>query len=146
MNFFFDRCVPRRIARVLDAYDVQNTIIHQDDDNRFDQTTQDVVLIETIASDQPSPAFVTADQAMLRRSVERMASANSKLTIIFLRPSWNDLSFHLRTVKLMSLWPSIVQRVERCREPTAFESTSSARKLEQLCLTRDLLPKAKRKR
>ncbi len=145
MNFFFDRCVPIRMARVLDTYDAENTITHHDDDNRFSPSTKDVELIHTLASDRPKPVFVTADEAMKRVAVERTALADSGLTIIFLRPSWNELDFHRRTVILVNLWPDIVKHVERCREPTVFEITSSGRKAERLCLTRELMRGVKRK-
>ena len=146
MKFFFDRCVPQRLARILDAYDTDNTIIHQDDDSRFDEATPDTLLIETLASEDPKPVFVTADIRMRRNPVERIALADSDLTVVFLRPAWHDLDFHMQAVKLLKLWPSFVEQVERCREATEFEVTPSAKKLQRLGPTCELKHRAKKRR
>lgn len=145
MNFFFDRNMPRRIARMLEAYDSVNTVTHQDDDNRFDQNTPDVGLIATLAGERPSPVLLTADEAMQRNVEERSALAGSRLTIVFFRPSWHDLNVHTQACKLLALWPELIKETGRCREPTAFEVTSSARKMERLCLTRELQQGVQRK-
>ena len=73
MNFFFDRCVAVHLARMLDAYDRDNSISHLDDDSRFSNNTADVDWIRTIASDNPNPILITADQRMRRNPVERHA-------------------------------------------------------------------------
>ena len=73
MNFFFDRCVAVHLARMLDAYDRDNTIGHLDDDRRFSPSTPDIEWINAIASDEPKPTLITADQRMRRDPVERHA-------------------------------------------------------------------------
>ena len=146
MNFFFDRCVGRRLARMLDAYDAENTISHQDDDNRFEPTTEDAALIRMIASDQSRPVFVTSDTAMKRRDPERIALADSSLTIVFLRGGWAQLDLHTQACKLLSIWPEIVRQASRCREPTVFEISPQAKKVDCLCKTTDLHTYAQRKR
>jgi hypothetical protein len=138
VNFFFDRCVAVHLARMLDAYDRDNTIAHLDGDNRFSPTTPDIDWIQTIAADQPKPVLITADQRMRRDPVERHALAHSGLTIVFLRAGFHKLTFHDQAVKLLTMWPKIVELVGRVAEPTAFEITPAARKVDRLCKTKDL--------
>lgn len=137
MNFFFDRCVAVHLARMLNAYDRNSSISHLDDDNRFSPTTPDE-LIRALSHSEPQPVFITADQRMRRDPVERRALASSKLTIVFLRAGFHHLSFHDQAVKLLTVWPKIVDVVSRVTEPTAFEITPAARKVDRLCKTSQL--------
>jgi hypothetical protein len=59
VNFFFDRCLPRRLAWMLDEYEAEHTIVHQDNDDRFASDTSDIELIKTLSSDIPKPVLVT---------------------------------------------------------------------------------------
>jgi hypothetical protein len=138
LNFFIDRCVAVHLARMLDAYDRDNTILHLDDDNRFSPDTSDIDWIQTTASDTPKPVLITADQRLRRDPVERHALAHSGLTIVFLRAGFHNLTFHDQAVKLLTIWPKIVEIATRVTEPTAFEITPAARKVDRLCRTKDL--------
>lgn len=135
MNFFFDRCVAFRLARMLDAYDRDSTIRHLDDDSRFSANTPDIEWIQTIAFDSPRPVLVTADQRMRRDPVERQALTHSGLTIVFLRAGFHNLTFHDQAVKLLTTWPKIIEAVSRATEATAFEVTPASRKVDRLCKT-----------
>ena len=146
MNFFFDRCVGERLARMLDTYDAKNSITHQDDDTRFAQIAADVDIVREIASDTPKPVLVTADEAMQTNTPERAALSASGLTIVFLKGGWHQLDFHVQAVKLLRIWPEIVKQVSRCREPTAFQISPLARKVDRLCRTADLSGRSKSKR
>lgn len=128
MNFFFDRCVSVRIARMLGAYERDHQIIHQDDDARFTTETTDVELITAIADD-PKPVFITADISQRREPLERKALRDSGLTIFFIRRGFHQLPFHQQAVKLLNLWREIVRLAERAKEPTAFEISPAARKV-----------------
>lgn len=138
MNLFFDRCVAIHLSRMLNAYDRDNTIAHLDDDNRFSANTPDVEWIKAIASDHPKPVLITADQRMRRDPVERHALAHSGLTIVFLRAGFHNLTFHDQAVKLLTIWPKIVEVAGRVAEPTAFEITPAARKVDRLRKTSQL--------
>jgi hypothetical protein len=138
VNFFFDRCVPRRLAWMLDAFDPDNTVGHQDDDARFPPETPDERLISALAQDSSTPVLVTSDRAMRRNPVERLALAGSGLTVVFLRSGWHRLRFHDQAVKLLRLWPEIVHAVARVREPTVFEISPAARKVQRIGPTRGL--------
>ena len=123
---------------MLDAYDRDNTLAHLDDDNRFSPKTGDIDWIRTIAADNPRPILITADQRLRRDPVERHALANSGLTIVFLRAGFHNLTFHDQAVKLLTIWPKIVEVVGRVTEPTAFEITPAARKVDRLSKTSQL--------
>jgi len=136
--FFFDRCVPKRLARMLDAYDANHQIVHQDDDARFEPETTDVELFQRLGRDDPRPVFVTADPAQRRHRNERVALGESGLTVVFFGRGWNHRDFHTRAWQLLRIWPDIVQAVQRVREPGAFEITASGRKVQRLGPTRSL--------
>jgi len=140
VNFFMDRNIGVRLARMLDAYDAKNTVRHQDDDSRFDKNTTDRELLTTLANEKPRPVFLTADLNMYkRRPDERKALAESRLTVVFLRRRFHHLPFHTQAVKLLKLWPQIVMETGRARQATAFEITPAATKTERLGPTADLL-------
>ncbi len=120
---------------MLNAYDRDSTIAHLDDDGRFSPTTPDVEWIRCIASDDPKPVLTTADQRMRRDPIERHALARSGLTIIFLRAGFHHLTFHEQAVKLLTIWPKVVDGVRWVKNPTAFEITPASRKVDRLCDT-----------
>jgi hypothetical protein len=138
VNFFFDRNVSVRLARMLEAYDGENKIVHQDDDGRFAPDSPDADIIDGLSNDDPRPVLITADEAIKRRPHERMALAASGLTVVFLRPGFSNLARHAQAVKLLTVWPEIVTAVSRCKVPTAFEIGPGARKVQTLGPTRAL--------
>lgn len=138
MNFFFDRNIGLRIARLLDAFDLANKITHQDDDNRFHDKMKDTDIIRLIASDDPAPVFITSDTSMRKKPEERTALRGSGLTVVFLKRSLANLSFHTQAVKLLTIWPEIVKGTARCKEPTAFEIGPGAKKIDLICKTSEL--------
>jgi hypothetical protein len=138
VDFFFDRCLAVRLARMLDAYDRDHTVRHLDDDRRFGPTTPDVEWITAIAAEDPKPALVTADLRVRRNPPERQALRDSGLTIFFFRAGFHDLNLHQQAVKLLTIWPEIVKQATRAAEPTAFEITAAARKVDRLCRTSQL--------
>lgn len=138
MTFYFDRNIGLRLARMIDAYDAANSVIHQDDDIRFTPTTDDISLIELLSADDPLPIWVTGDLGQKRRPLEREALRQSELTVIFLRAGWFQLPFHTQAVKLLTLWPKMVLEASRAREPTAFEISPTSMKVDRLRPTRNL--------
>jgi hypothetical protein len=139
VNFFFDRNIGVRLARMLDAYDKEHVVRHHDDDGRFEPRTRDVEMLRTLAQDVPRPVLVTADLNILQRyPAERKALVASGLTVVFLRKSFHSLPFHTQAVKLLRIWPEIVRETSRVRQPTAFEITSASRKVQRIGLTTDL--------
>ena len=119
MTFFFDRCVSRHLALMLGHFDRQNNITHQDDDNRFDDDTEDVKIIETISSDIPKPHWITADLSQRKNNVERAALCNSGMSIFFFRI--HQKTPHFQALKILAIWPTLVSLAEKARFPTVFD-------------------------
>lgn len=138
MNFFFDRNLGKRLAWMLDAYDPDHTVRHLDDDARFSRDDSDIRLVEVLSREQPPTVLVTADVSMRRKPEERRALAGSGLTVVFLRGSFNNLSFHEQAVKLLRRWPEITRECLRAKVPTAFEITAKASKVQRLWPTSEL--------
>lgn len=139
MRFFFDRCLPLRLARILQAYDTDNEITHQDDDVRFVCTDEDISILEALSQQEPKPVFITADVNMRHRNPdERQALRGSGLTCVFMKKGVNNLSFHEQAWKILKLWPEIVRHTGSCREPTAFEVGPAARKVQRYRSTKEL--------
>ena len=82
MNFFFDRGVAVRLARMLAAYDGHNVATHQDDDDaRFHPRSKDVEIIRPVARDEAKPVYLAADLSSRTVPEERAALRDSAMTI-----------------------------------------------------------------
>jgi len=120
-------------------FDRENTIQHLDDDVRFEQDSDDVFIIETIANDNPKPIWITADIAQKRILVERAALAESGMNVGFFKRFQKGMTFHDQALRILTVWPSIVELCSRVRVPTAFEiSSGSTRKVDLLGPTSSL--------
>lgn len=119
MIFFFDRNIPCHLARMLGHFDRKNNIVHQDEDARFDRDSEDVHIIETLASANEKPYWITADLSQLKVPAERAALRDSGMTIFFCKR--HSVSPHHQAIKILVLWPRIVELAETVRVPTAFE-------------------------
>ena len=118
MKFFFDRNTSLHIARMLNHFDRDNNIVHQDDDGRFAPDEEDVTIITTLASEDPRPVWVTADLAQLRSPIERAALRDSGMTIFFRKR--NNFTPHMQALKMLAIWPTVVEYAHTARVPTAF--------------------------
>lgn len=123
---------------MLDAYDVENTIRHLDDDARFTPRSADVDIINAVAADEPKPVYVTADQGNRRIPEERAALRESGMSIVFFRGRFHHIAIHDQAMKLLGIWPEVVKACERCREPMAFEITPGSKKVLTWKATKDL--------
>ncbi|NLF31087.1 MAG: hypothetical protein GX591_09400 [Planctomycetes bacterium] len=133
MKFYFDNNLPIRLARMLNHFDAGHTVSHITEDRRFQHNTPDVDIIASLAAESPRPVFLTADMSMYRKvPVERLALADSGLTIVFFRRNFDNLDFPTRAWKLVKLWPQIIAETTRCRVPTMFEITAKAEKVQSL--------------
>ena len=138
MMFFFDRNWSPRIAKALDILDAANRVVHQNDDPRFTQDSEDVLIIGTLANTNPRPALVTGDLKMRRKvQVERKALKGSGLHVVFFRDGFTKLEFWDQTLKVMKAWPAVTAAVSGSRAPTALEVTLHS-KVKGLGPTKDL--------
>jgi len=119
MKLFFDRNISVHIARMLDHFDRENNIVHQDDDARFMPDSKDVEIIRTLSGESPKPVWVTADISQKKNPNERAALGSSGMTIFFAKR--NQLTPHVQSLKWLAIWPTLVEFAERARVPTAFQ-------------------------
>lgn len=121
MTVFFDRCIAPRLARIIEAYDPNTTIRHQDLDNRFTDRTDDETIIRTVARDDPTPIFITSDISQRRQENERAALRDSGMTVVFFARRMNSLSFREQAIKIIRIWDALMLECRTCKVPTAFE-------------------------
>lgn len=119
MKFFFDRNLSVHIARMLDAFEQVHNVVHQDDDGRFDVDSEDTYIVSTLAAESPRPIWITNDLGQRRSPTERAALRASGMTIFFCKR--NNLTPHLQSLKLLAVWPTIVDYATNTRVPAAYE-------------------------
>lgn len=108
--------------------ETEHVVIHQDDDARFKPQSEDVFIINALASENPKPVFLTADLNMRSKYPhERKALSDSGLTLVFFRKTFHQVPVHAQAVKLLKAWPGIVEATCRCRVPTAFEVNANGK-------------------
>jgi len=138
LTFFFDRNIAIRLVHMVNGFETTHTVIHLDDDKRFKHTSKDVFIIKTLSKENPMPVFLTCDLNMRSKyPEERKALQNSGLTVIFFRKTFDKLSIHKQSIKMMVAWEQIVPAVAECRQPTAFEVSQNG-KLRLLGPTQNL--------
>ena len=67
MKFFFDRNMSVHIARMINHFDRKNNVVHQDDDSRFEDDSEDTFIIEELSRERPKPVWITADLSQRRK-------------------------------------------------------------------------------
>lgn len=143
MKFFFDRNLSVHLARMIGNFDRANTIVHQDDDGRFQHDSEDLHIIGTIGNEQPRPVWITADIAQRRVPEERAALRDSAMTIFFFKR--NNGEIHYQALKMIAVWPAIIETMARTKQPTAYEVPAGRigmklmnQKIDRLCFTAEL--------
>lgn len=130
MRFFFDRCMPIRIARMVSAYEARHTVRHHDDDNRFHDRTTDVEWIAALKSDGLDWIVVSGDANILRNKVESEAMAASGLKFVCMGKAWMSMKFAELAWKFIKVWPEIVEAVEHGKAKVYEVAGGKAMKVE----------------
>jgi hypothetical protein len=116
MRLFFDRNMSVYLARMIDIYEREHTIVRHDEDGRFGPRTPDIEWIKALASDYPPWAVLSADGRILKNKVEKAALEEARLTFFCLTKTWaNGMNFHEYTWKFIKIWPKIL---EKAKHPT----------------------------
>jgi hypothetical protein len=136
LNFFFDRNVSVRLARMIHGYDPLHTIEHHDD--AFERTAADIDWMKALAARREGWFIVSGDLAILRNKAEAAVLRESRLTFFALKKGWLNLDFHVQACKLLKVWPKIVEQAARAKHPTVFEVPVSAQKIDRYRLTSEL--------
>lgn len=119
MKFFFDRCLSIHLARMIGNFERMHNVVHQDDENKFTADSEDVEIINTLAAEDPKPVWITADISQRRNPSERAALRESGMTIFFCKR--HSGTPHFQALKLLAVWPGIVEHAASVKVPTAFE-------------------------
>ncbi|MBX3474978.1 MAG: hypothetical protein KF754_11390 [Planctomycetes bacterium] len=137
MNFFFDRNVPMKLARMIAGYEYTSITVEHHDDS-FEKTTPDIVWIGAVAQRSETWAVLSGDGRILKNPGERAVLKFSGLSFFHLRPGWLNLPVHEIACKLLRVWPKILAAADNVKAPTVFELPVSSAKIDFLCHTADL--------
>lgn len=127
MNFFFDRNIAKQFARMIDAFDSENTIRPHDD--MFDHKTTDIVWMESLGSDDNQWFVLSGDTRILRCEKELLALRSSDITFFALARGWMNQKLEIQAWKLVKIWPDIVAEAKRTRVPSIFEIPITSNKI-----------------
>src|SRR5947209_6199521 len=109
MNFFFDRCMSCRLARMIDIFDLDHAVRHHDDDGRFDEHTEDIAWIQALAADPTPWIVVSGDGRILKNRAERAALDEAGLTFFCMNKQWMSMGIHDYAWRFVKVWPEIVR-------------------------------------
>lgn len=122
MTFFFDRCVPVVLAKMIAAYEADShEVVYLDDE--FKINTPDVEWMGELDGRNPRPVVITGDVGILRNKVERQVLDGLSLKFFCLMKQWNKMGFHERGWKFFKVWPLIVDKA-RSEKGRIFEVTA----------------------
>lgn len=122
MNFFFDRCVPIALARMVAALETKlHHVVHHDNDERFHSKTTDVEWMQAIGGDQPKPIVISGDGKILKRPDEVNTLREQRLTFFLLGEDFEEMPARVQAWKFLKSWESIVDICEKkIREPSIY--------------------------
>lgn len=116
MRFFFDRCCPIRLARVICAFEDKYPVRHFDEDSRFVKDTPDVDWIRVLAGDQPPEWVIISMDVMITKNPHELTCLKqSGLRFFLLGRGWMKMSIDELVWKLVKAWPSIRSEAETSR-------------------------------
>ncbi|GDX99016.1 hypothetical protein LBMAG48_14200 [Phycisphaerae bacterium] len=141
MDFFIDRNVPEKLARMLGHYDRAHNVVYHDD--LFEKTTPDTEWLEAIAKRAPVPVVVSGDGRILRNQAELQVLRGLPITFFLFAGGWFDLKWEEFAWKAIKVWPEVVKAASPPR-PSVYKIPVTASKVEFEAHTRDL-GSAKRK-
>lgn len=131
MNFFFDRCTPKRLARMVSILETEHKILYHDDDPRFSQKTTDIEWIAALAGDDEEWIVVSGDGRILKNKAEAAALDESGMTFFCLSKQWPQMDLRTEYVwKFFRVWPDIVKNADVTQHRIFEVSGGSSLKVE----------------
>ena len=126
MRFFFDRNMSKLLARMVDVFDRNHSVVAHDDDDRFSPNTPDVEWIKILADDAPSWIIISGDGRILKNRTELSALKEAKLTFFCLSNQWMHMNIYREQAwKFIKVWPTIVENAQGT-SPRIFEISGGA--------------------
>lgn len=135
MDFFLDRNVPEKLARMLGYYDRDHTVIFHDD--LFGESTPDTEWLQGIGRRSPVPVVVSGDGRILRNQAELQVLRDLPITFFLFVDAWCNLPWHERAWKTIRVWPEVIKAASPPR-PTVFSIPVRALKVDVEGLTHEL--------
>lgn len=129
MIFFLDNCISYRAAKMLDAFDSDNSVVALRE--RFEQATPDVEWMRKVAEWPDIPFVVSGDGRILRNAVEKKVLAETGLTFFVLAPQWAKASWDDTAWRLVRAWPTIAQAARHNTRQTVYEIPFNKQKLSR---------------
>lgn len=117
MLFFFDRNMPKPLARMLNEYHKDDQVLWLED--RFAEKTDDVVWLKQLAQWDPRPVVVSGDGRILKNPAQRQVLGGLPLTFVSFADRWVNLPWGTQAWKVVKVWPKVVEAA-RCTQPTVF--------------------------
>lgn len=121
MKFFFDRNISIHIARMINHFDRQNLVVHQDEDRRFVNNADDILLINTVKQDDDHVIWVTSDISQRTNARERQALKDSGMSLVFFKRFHKNANAHYQAMKVLAVWPRLCQLCDTNRVKMAYE-------------------------
>lgn len=117
LAFFFDRCFPRPIARMIEQYEGRYLVRFQDDDTRFAIDSPDTFIIETLGKDTDHRwVLIRADSRITRRPAERAALSGTGIKFFYCGRAWFKMTMHDQAWKFVKAWPQLVEMAENHKQ------------------------------
>jgi hypothetical protein len=140
MTFFFDRCVPIALAKMVSVLETKFHVIeHHDDCSQFDTKTTDIEWLRVIGKKNPKPIVLSGDGRILRRRAEAAALREQGLTFFVLGEEFENMPARLQAWKFLKSWVEIIKVCESLQDASIYEvRTGSSQKVELYRLTREL--------
>jgi len=123
VKFFFDRNACVRTARMLAIYEGPSghLIRHHNQDDRFNQKSDDVDIIQTLQQEDPAWVFVGGDGKILKNKVELAALAECDLTYLIFNHVWCNKRIEETCWMMIKGWPRIALEIERLKTHSIVE-------------------------
>jgi hypothetical protein len=134
MRFYFDRCVPIRIARMVRGLDGhEHEFRHQDEDERFPPEMEDIDWLRGLRADgQPLWVVLSGDGRILKKKREREVLDETRLPFFCFDKPWPNTPIYEYAWKFIKVWPRILEAAKQ-GEGTIFRvSGGAALNIDQL--------------
>jgi len=135
MRFFFDRCAPIAIARMVRAIEgTATTIRHHDEESRFNPKTADTEWMKKLGEDgEPPWIVISGDGRILKNRAERAVLDEVGLPFFCLDKPWPNTPIYEYAWKFMKVWPKIVDTACQRKAGAIFKiSAGSSLSIDQL--------------
>jgi len=136
MKFILDENISPNLAKMLDAFDPVNEVVHILE--YLAPGTADVDLIGELSTWDPKPVLISGDGRILKNKVELSALKSADLTFFVLAKGWNNLSWEDWGWKSVRAWPKLALEAQKIRHPTVYEVSPGTLKIKRIGRTTEL--------